>query len=150
MQQATTPKSATKNETIVERTSDRELTVTRTFNVPAHIVFEAWTKPELLKQWWAPKSFGVSSSASRTCVGGAYPSRSGATQESEALGRYVRWIRPRGWSTSLYGCLRRRCGRRLPLGRARAERVSSAPALPEQGKRWKAHWRRAWARGACA
>ena len=60
MQQATTPKSATKNETIVERTSDRELTVTRTFNAPAHIVFEAWTKPELLKQWWAPKSFGVS------------------------------------------------------------------------------------------
>jgi hypothetical protein len=60
MQQATTPKSATKNETIVERTSDRELTVTRTFDAPAHIVFEAWTKPELLKQWWAPKSFGVS------------------------------------------------------------------------------------------
>jgi hypothetical protein len=49
MQQATTPKSATKNETIVERTSDRELTVTRTFDAPAHIVFEAWTKPELLK-----------------------------------------------------------------------------------------------------
>ena len=49
-----------KNETIVERTSDRELTVTRTFNAPAHIVFDAWTKPELLKQWWAPKSFGVS------------------------------------------------------------------------------------------
>jgi uncharacterized protein YndB with AHSA1/START domain len=44
----------------VERASDRELVVTRTFNAPAHVVFDAWTKPELLKRWWAPKSFGVS------------------------------------------------------------------------------------------
>ena len=51
MQPATTDKSAIKNETSVERTSDRELTVTRTFNAPAHIVFDAWTKPELLKRW---------------------------------------------------------------------------------------------------
>src|SRR5882757_3757018 len=49
-----------KNRTTVERKSERELVVTRTFNGPARIVFEAWTKPELLKQWWAPKSFGVS------------------------------------------------------------------------------------------
>jgi uncharacterized protein YndB with AHSA1/START domain len=49
-----------KNETTVERKSERELVVTRTFNGPVRIVFEAWTKPELLKQWWAPKSFGVS------------------------------------------------------------------------------------------
>jgi uncharacterized protein YndB with AHSA1/START domain len=48
------------NETTVERTSDRELVVTRTFNGPAHIVFDAWTRPELLKRWWAPRSFGVS------------------------------------------------------------------------------------------
>jgi len=60
MREATTSERITRNETIVERTSDRELTVTRTFNAPAHIVFEAWTKPELLKRWWAPKSFGVS------------------------------------------------------------------------------------------
>jgi uncharacterized protein YndB with AHSA1/START domain len=43
----------------VERKSDRELVVRRTFNGPAHIVFEAWTKPELLKRWWAPKSTGM-------------------------------------------------------------------------------------------
>src|ERR1700760_711042 len=47
------------NRTTVERRSDRELVVTRTFNAPARIVFEAWTTPELLKRWWAPKSFGV-------------------------------------------------------------------------------------------
>ena len=49
-----------KNRTTVERKSDRELVVTRTFNGPARIVFEAWTKPELFKRWWAPKSFGLS------------------------------------------------------------------------------------------
>src|ERR1700761_6455649 len=46
--------------TKVERKSDRELVITRTFNGPAHLVFEAWTTPALLKRWWAPKSSGVS------------------------------------------------------------------------------------------
>ncbi len=45
--------------TAVERTSDLELVVTRTFDAPAAVVFEAWTKPELMKRWWAPKSSGV-------------------------------------------------------------------------------------------
>jgi uncharacterized protein YndB with AHSA1/START domain len=49
-----------KNLTTAERKSERELLVTRTFNAPARIVFDAWTKPELLLRWWAPKSFGVS------------------------------------------------------------------------------------------
>src|SRR6476661_7730978 len=49
-----------KNRTTVERKSERELVVTRTFDGPARIVFEAWTKPELFKRWWAPKSMGVS------------------------------------------------------------------------------------------
>jgi uncharacterized protein YndB with AHSA1/START domain len=48
------------NRTTVERKSERELVVTRTVNGPARIVFEAWTKPELFKRWWVPKSIGVS------------------------------------------------------------------------------------------
>jgi uncharacterized protein YndB with AHSA1/START domain len=48
-----------KNPTTAERKSERELVVTRTFNAPARIVFEAWTKPELFKRWWAPKSCGL-------------------------------------------------------------------------------------------
>ena len=48
-----------KNRTAVQRTSERELIVTRVFNGPARIVFEAWTKPELLERWWVPKSAGV-------------------------------------------------------------------------------------------
>ena len=48
------------NRTVVERKADRELVVTRTFDAPAHIVFEAWSTPELFKQWWVPKSAGMS------------------------------------------------------------------------------------------
>ena len=47
------------NPTAIERKSERELIVTRTFNGPARIVFEAWTQPELMKLWWAPRSLSV-------------------------------------------------------------------------------------------
>jgi uncharacterized protein YndB with AHSA1/START domain len=58
----------------VERKSERELVVTRTFNGPARIVFEAWTKPALLKRWWVPKSTGMSmlSCEADVRVGGTY------------------------------------------------------------------------------
>jgi len=52
--------SAVMNRTVVERKSDRELVVKRTFDAPVHIVFAAWSKPELFKQWWVPKSAGMS------------------------------------------------------------------------------------------
>jgi len=48
-----------KNDTTVERKSEREVVITRTFNGPAHLVFEAWTKPELMRRWWVPKSSGL-------------------------------------------------------------------------------------------
>src|SRR3954451_22158850 len=48
-----------KNRTTVERKSDREVVVTRTVNGPARIVFEAFTKAELLERWWVPKSMGM-------------------------------------------------------------------------------------------
>ena len=48
-----------KNRARVERKSDRELVVTRTFDAPARIVYEAWTRPDLFKRWWVPKSMGV-------------------------------------------------------------------------------------------
>ena len=47
------------NHTKVERKSDREVVVTRSFDAPAHLVFEAWSKPELFERWWAPKSMGM-------------------------------------------------------------------------------------------
>ena len=47
------------NRTTVERKSDREVVVTRTFDAPARLVFEAWTNPKLFKQWWVPRSMGM-------------------------------------------------------------------------------------------
>jgi uncharacterized protein YndB with AHSA1/START domain len=93
MQRAATDKNAVKNETIVERTGDRELTVTRTFDAPAHIVFDAWTKPELLKRWWAPKSFGVTlfECEQDSRVGGAYRFAFGRDPKNPEVftGRYL-------------------------------------------------------------
>lgn len=48
-----------RNNTTVERKSEREVLVTRTVNGPARLVFEAWTKAELFRQWWVPKSTGL-------------------------------------------------------------------------------------------
>ena len=63
-----------KNATTTERTSDRELVVTRTVNGPARLVFEAWTRPDLFKRWWVPRSTGMSllSCEMDVRVGGTY------------------------------------------------------------------------------
>ena len=82
-----------KNRTTAERKSERELVVTRTFNAPARIVFEAWTTPKLLKLWWVPKSAGVSllSCEADVRVGGRYRFEIGhETSKSMAFfGRYI-------------------------------------------------------------
>jgi len=64
----------TMNRTKVERTSEREVVVTRTINGPARIVFEAFTKSELFKRWWVPKSLGLTliSCELDVRVGGTY------------------------------------------------------------------------------
>jgi uncharacterized protein YndB with AHSA1/START domain len=63
-----------KNDTTVERKSERALVVTRTFNGPARLVFEAWTRPELFKRWWVPKASGLTllSCDMDVRVGGGY------------------------------------------------------------------------------
>jgi uncharacterized protein YndB with AHSA1/START domain len=43
----------------VQRKSEREVVVTRTFDAPARLVFEAWSNPELFKKWWVPRSAGM-------------------------------------------------------------------------------------------
>lgn len=48
-----------KNETTMERTSDRELVVTRSFDAPARLIYKAWSTPDLFKQWWVPRSFPI-------------------------------------------------------------------------------------------
>ncbi|MER9356624.1 SRPBCC domain-containing protein [Mesorhizobium sp. M0514] len=88
-----TESEPTNSRTTVERKSERELVVTRTVNGPARIVFEAWTKPELFKQWWVPKSMGM---FLRSCemdarTGGTYRLVFGhdASDLHEFFGRYI-------------------------------------------------------------
>jgi uncharacterized protein YndB with AHSA1/START domain len=80
--------------TTVERTSDRELVATRTFDGPARIVFEAWTKPELIMRWWAPKSSGIAFLSCETDVrtGGSYRfvfGHAASEQPMAFFGRYI-------------------------------------------------------------
>jgi uncharacterized protein YndB with AHSA1/START domain len=82
------------NPTTVERTSERELVVTRTFNAPARLVFEAWTNAELLKRWWAPKSFGLTflSCEADVRTGGTYRfvfGHAASEQPMAFFGRYI-------------------------------------------------------------
>ena len=82
----------TKNRTTVERASERELVVTRTFDAPARLVFEAWTRAELLRLWWVPKSMGMSllSLDADVRTGGSYRlvfSHDGSTMEF--FGKYI-------------------------------------------------------------
>ena len=82
------------NRTTVERQSERELVVTRTFNAPARVVFEAWARPELLRQWWAPKSFGVSfiSCEADVRTGGTYRFVFGHPASEEPMAFFGRYI----------------------------------------------------------
>jgi uncharacterized protein YndB with AHSA1/START domain len=82
-----------KNRTTVERKSDREVVVTRSFDAPARIVFAAWTTPGLFRQWWVPKSLGA---VLRSCemdvrVGGRYRLEFGedAAHTIAFFGRYI-------------------------------------------------------------
>ena len=88
--------SPLQNRTMVERKSDRELVVMRTFDAPARIVFEAWTKPELFMRWWAPKSMGM---FLRSCemdvrAGGKYRLEFGqdASNSMAFFGKYIEVI----------------------------------------------------------
>lgn len=88
-----------KHRATVERTSDRELVVTRTIRGPARLVFEAWTRPELFKRWWVPKSVGMTMVSCEMDVrtGGTY--RLVFAHESfpapmEFFGRYIEVIPP--------------------------------------------------------
>jgi uncharacterized protein YndB with AHSA1/START domain len=82
--------------TTTERKSDRELIVTRTFDAPVRIVFEAWSKPDLFMRWWAPKSMGVPLLSCEMDVrtGGKYRLEFGRDSSSSAafFGKYLEVI----------------------------------------------------------
>ena len=78
--------------TTAERKSDREMVITRTFDAPARLVFDAWTKAELFQRWWVPKSFGITllSCEMDVRVGGGYRLVFAADPEPMAFfGKYL-------------------------------------------------------------
>jgi uncharacterized protein YndB with AHSA1/START domain len=80
---------AVKNRTTVERKSDRELVVTRMFDGPPRLVFEAWSNPELFKRWWVPRSMGMTLKSCEMDVrtGGKYRLNFG--DGMDFFGRYI-------------------------------------------------------------
>lgn len=86
--------AAAKNRTTVERKSDRELVVTRMFDAPPRLVFEAWRNPELFQRWWLPRSMGMTLKSCEMDVrtGGTYRLNFG--EGMEFFGRYIEVIPP--------------------------------------------------------
>ena len=87
-------KTKSDSRTTVERKSDRELVISRIFNAPPRIVFEAWTKPELFRRWWAPKSTGMTIVSCEMDVrtGGGYRiklAHPASEQPMTFFGRYI-------------------------------------------------------------
>lgn len=64
----------TDKKTIVTKASETEVVVTRTFDAPARLVFQAWSDPELFRQWWVPRSLGATLSSCEVDMrtGGTY------------------------------------------------------------------------------
>jgi len=53
-------------------TNNNNLKIERIFNAPVEKVWEAWTNPELIKQWWGPEGFTAPSIKLDLEVGGKY------------------------------------------------------------------------------
>jgi uncharacterized protein YndB with AHSA1/START domain len=80
--------------TTVERRSDREIVVTRWFDAPARLVFEAWSRPDLFQRWWVPRSLGMTLHACELDVrtGGTYRLNFG--EGMDFYGRYLEVVPP--------------------------------------------------------
>jgi uncharacterized protein YndB with AHSA1/START domain len=52
--------------------TDREIVMTRVFDAPCRLVFDALTKPELLKRWFGPRGWSLVVCEADLKVGGAW------------------------------------------------------------------------------
>lgn len=95
------------NKTVIETRGEREIVIKRSFDAPAELVFDAWTKPELVRRWWVPEAHGVEgvSFEAEVRTGGSYryvlraPAEgsgeaAGAGAEFAMSGRYIEVVRP--------------------------------------------------------
>jgi uncharacterized protein YndB with AHSA1/START domain len=90
------------SKTVIETRGEREIVIKRSFDAPAELVFDAWTKPELVRTWWVPEAHGVEGVRFEADVraGGSYryvlrvPAEGGAGAEFAMSGRYLEVVRP--------------------------------------------------------
>lgn len=94
MDAGSTESTDTGRRTTVEKRSDREIVVTRWFDAPARLVFEAWSRPELFQRWWVPRSLGMTLHACELDVrtGGTYRLNFG--EGMDFYGRYLEVVPP--------------------------------------------------------
>ena len=94
MDEKPTTEATQRNTTTSDRPNERELVVTRTFDGPAHLIFKAWSTPELLMRWWAPKSFGITfiSCEADVRTGGTYRFVFGHPQSDQPMAFFGRYI----------------------------------------------------------
>src|SRR5688572_1439218 len=71
--------------------SDREVTMTRRFDAPRALVFEALTTPELLRRWYGPDGWELVVCEIDLRVGGAWRFL-GRTQEGREVGQYGTYL----------------------------------------------------------
>jgi uncharacterized protein YndB with AHSA1/START domain len=93
VEQGSSEQGVVTNRATVERRGERELVATRRFDAPPHLVFKAWTTPELFMRWWAPRSMGMNLRACDMDVrtGGGYRLEFGQDAESSMafFGKYL-------------------------------------------------------------
>ncbi|HEY0736966.1 MAG TPA: SRPBCC family protein [Herpetosiphonaceae bacterium] len=63
---------ASKGTAVVTLPTDTQVLITRDFEAPAHLVYQAWTTPELIKRWWSAKRGAVTIADVDLRVGGTW------------------------------------------------------------------------------
>ena len=78
----------------VTPTGDREIVITRTFDAPRALVYEALTNPKHVKNWWGPRQYGPVSATADFRAGGQYRFAQGSPQGEVAFSGEVRESSP--------------------------------------------------------
>ncbi|MGH7719911.1 MAG: SRPBCC family protein [Gemmatimonadaceae bacterium] len=63
---------ASKGAAVVTLPTNTQILITRDFNAPRHLVYKAWTTPELIKRWWSAKRGEVTLAEVDLRVGGRW------------------------------------------------------------------------------
>ena len=115
----------TEKTSIVVEPGKPTIVITRVFDAPRRLVFDAWTKPEHLMRWWGPRDLTLSAAkwtSVRAARGASSCAHSTATNTGSAAS-IARSSRPTGW-----------CTRFASTGRPVPEAVETLTFVEKDGK----------------